>query len=199
MTHSLLALAVATVILAAVPGPNIAMIVANSLRYGLRDGFATVLGTTFGVALQLGFVVLGMAAVVEFAADALEWIKWAGVVYLAWLGIRTWREPPADLGEIDAKPAVFWKGCMIAALNPKTLLFNAAFLPQFVVADATTPGVIAVGAVFLGVLLVGDTLWAVFASSARPLLTRFSALRNRVTGGFLVLAGLGLALARRAD
>jgi threonine/homoserine/homoserine lactone efflux protein len=88
---------------------------------------------------------------------------------------------------------------MIAAINPKTLLFNAAFLPQFVVANGDASQQLAVVAsVFLIVLLLGDLVWALGASSARRLLDRYSGARNRVTGGFLVAAGVGLALSRRS-
>lgn len=90
----LAALVIATAILVMIPGPNVALIVANSVHYGPRSGVMTVLGTTAGVALQLVAVVLGMAVVIEFAAELLDWIRWAGVAYLAWLGIRTWRTPP---------------------------------------------------------------------------------------------------------
>ncbi len=197
--ENLLALAIATAVLVTIPGPNVALIVANSLRFGLRSGLVTVFGTTLGVALQLGLVVIGMAAIIEFAADALAVIKWLGVAYLVWLGIRTWREPAEDLASVKAEPAVFWHGCMIAALNPKTLLFNAAFLPQFIPAGSGVSEAVVVGGVFLGVLMAGDTLWAVFAHSARPLLGGAARLRNRVTGGFLVAAGVGLALSRRLD
>ena len=193
---NLLALTAATAILVMIPGPNVALIVANSLRYGLRMGAVTVLGTTFGVALQLVAVVLGLAAIVELAAEALTWIRWAGVAYLIWLGIRTWREPAEDLGKVAAAPVVFWRGCIIAAVNPKTLLFNAAFLPQFVGSGAASELALVAG-VFLAVLLLGDMLWAAFASSARPLLEKTTQARNRVTGGFLIAAGIGLALARR--
>jgi len=194
---NLIALGVATLILVAIPGPNVALIVANSARYGFRMGAATVLGTTLGVALQLAVVLLGMAALIESVADALRWIRWAGVAYLFWLGIRTWREPVSDLGKIEAAPAMFWRGCLVAAVNPKTLLFNAAFLPQFVATEGDAMrGLLLVGAVFLGVLLLGDLLWAAFASSGKSLLARQSAARNKVTGGALVLASIGLALAR---
>ena len=194
---SLAALAVATAILVAIPGPNVALIVANTLRYGLRMGVATVAGTTAGVALQLVFVVAGMAALVELAAEALSWIRWAGVVYLVWLGIRTWQEQPDDLGAVTAAPVMFWRGCFVAAVNPKTLLFSAAFLPQFVHAGGGIPGQLTVVAVvFLTVLVIGDLLWAAFAGSARSLLEKHAAARNRLTGGFLVAAGIGLALAR---
>lgn len=198
MTQALVTLAIATAVLALIPGPNVALIVANSLRYGLPAGAATVLGTTTGVALQLLIVVAGMAALVEQAATALQWIKWAGVIYLVALGIRTWRRPAQDLATVAAQPVMFWRGCLIAALNPKTLLFNAAFLPQFVAADATRSDVLLVGAVFLAVLLIGDLLWAAFASSARPRLARWSRLQNRLSGAFLIAAGIGLALARRS-
>jgi len=196
---NLIALAIGTGILVMIPGPNVALIVANSIRYGFRMGAMTVLGTTVGVGIQLVMVVLGVAAVVELAADALVWIRWAGVAYLVYLGIRTWNEPTSDLGAVSAAPAMFWRGCMIAAINPKTLLFNAAFVPQFIVADGGASGQLAVvAAVFLTVLLVGDMLWALTAGSARKLLSQYSSTRNRVTGGFLIVAGVGLALSRRS-
>ena len=193
---NLAALIVATAVLVMIPGPNVALIVANSLRYGFRMGVATVLGTTVGVGLQLVLVVLGLAAVVAIAADALAWIRWVGVAYLIYLGIRTWREPPGDLASIQAAPVMFRRGLVIALLNPKTLLFNAAFIPQFA-GDATAVQLAVVAAVFLAVLSAGDVLWAAFAHSARSALARYGMLRNRLTGAFLVVAGVGLALARR--
>jgi threonine/homoserine/homoserine lactone efflux protein len=196
---NLLALGVATAILVMIPGPNVALIIANSIRYGLGVGAVTVLGTTVGVAIQLMTVVLGLAVIVEIAAEALMWIRWAGVAYLIYLGIRTWNEPADDLSTISAAPAMFWRGCMVAAVNPKTLLFNAAFLPQFVSDSGSATGQLAlVAAVFLTVLLLGDMIWALTAASARRLLDRYAGARNRMTGGFLVAAGVGLALSRRS-
>ena len=195
--ENLIALAAATIVLVSIPGPNVALIVANSLRDGWQAGTVTVLGTTLGVALQLALVVLGLVALVELVAEALNWIRWAGVVYLVWLGIRTWRAPAEDLSRVQARPAVFWRGCLIAALNPKTLLFNAAFLPQFIAADAGPVQVLVAATVFLTVLLLGDMLWVAFANSARRLVQGAAKARNRITGAFLVLAGVGLALSRR--
>jgi len=71
----MLTLVLATAVLVIIPGPNVALIVANSVRYGTRMGAVTVLGTTAGVAIQLVMVVLGVAAVVEIAIDALVWIE----------------------------------------------------------------------------------------------------------------------------
>ncbi len=193
----LFALFIATAILVMIPGPNVALIVANSVQYGLRSGVITVLGTTAGIALQLLAVVAGMAVVIELAADALSWLRWAGVAYLIWLGIQTWRTPAADLAVIKPAPAVFLRGCLLGAINPKALLFNAAFLPQFV-NEESTGGVVVVGAVFLGVIFSGDLLWALFANAARKRLFGYSHWRNRLTGTFLTAAGVGLALAKRA-
>lgn len=195
---NLLALAGATAILVMIPGPNVALIVANSVRHGFGAGATTAPGVTCGNAIQLLLVVLGMAAVIMYAVEALAWIRWAGVAYLLYLGLRTCNEPADDLSGITAAPAVFWRAVLIAAVNPKTLLFIAAFLPQFIIVEAGVfghPASIAV--VFLAVLLAGDLTWAATAGSARRTLERYSAARNRLTGGFLIAAGLGLALSRR--
>lgn len=199
MLETLTALVIATAILVAIPGPNVALIVANSLRYGLGSGVATVLGTTLGIAVQLCLVAVGMMAMLEVAASVLSYLRWAGVIYLVYLGIRTWREPPPDLRGVAPRRAMFWRGALVAAMNPKTLLFNAAFLPQFVSVDAGSAEILRVAVVYLAVLLAGDSLWAAFASSARPMLNRCAGLTRRITGGFLVAAGIGLALARKSD
>ena len=196
MTANLFALIVATAVLVAIPGPNVALIVANSLGHGLRMGIMTVIGTTAGLALQLALVGVGMVALIEHAAAAMNWIRWLGVVYLVYLGIRTWRAPPEDLVHVQAAPAMFWRGCLLAATNPKTLVFLAAFLPQFITGTAALQ-VPVFAAVYLAVIFLGDTLWATFASYARPLLVKYARLRNRVAGAFPFAAGIGLALARR--
>lgn len=193
---SLAALILATSVLVLIPGPNAALIVANSLRYGLAVGVYTVIGTTVGVGLQLLLVVAGMAAVIDVAADALLWIRWAGVAYLITLGVKTWREPAADLAGVVAAPAMFWRGLFLSLANPKTLLFNAAFIPQFVT-DASLAQFSLVAALFLTVLFLGDIVWAVFANGAGVWLGRYASLRNRLTGGVLIAAGVGLALSRR--
>jgi threonine/homoserine/homoserine lactone efflux protein len=196
---NVVALIAATSFLVLIPGPNMALIIANSLRFGLKSGLVTTLGTTAGIAVQLFLVVVGMAALIEIAASALLWIKWLGAAYLLYLGIRTWQEPADDLGQIGpvSSSASFWRGFAMAVINPKTLLFNAAFLPQFVGSGAAGE-LYFLSAVFLVVIAAGDAMWAIFAASARGWLQKFGAFRNRLTGGFLVGAGVSLALSRRS-
>lgn len=202
MDHgAILALVAATVILVCIPGPNVALFIANTLAHGMRHGVATVLGTTLGVALQLAIVVLGFAVVLEFAAAALGWLKWAGVFYLLFLGYRSWREGAGDISGISASRAavgrVFWQGMALALINPKTLLFVAAFLPQFVSAEAGTPFALLVPAmIYLAVIFLGDLCWVLSAQVARPALSRVGRLRHRLTGSLYIGAGIGLAASR---
>ena len=193
----LVALTAATAVLVVLPGPNVALIVSNSICFGPRAGAITVIGTTAGVALQLAVVILGFAALLGYAADAFGWLRWLGVAYLLWLGIRTWRSVPADIDTTSPRRELFWRASLIAAVNPKTLLFNAAFLPQFVPAASGAAELAVAAGVFLAVLSAGDLLWVSFAASARPLLARAAGAANRIAGGFLVLAAIGLATARR--
>jgi len=200
MLENILALIVATAVLVVVPGPNAALIVANSLGRGLKFGLITVIGTTAGIALQLMLVVTGMAAIIDVAGSALAWIKWFGVLYLLFLGVTTWFGEAQDPGSINAVsgPRTFWHGLLLAIINPKTLLFNAAFLPQFVSNSAAAGSQLyLLAGIFLAVIFVGDSLWAVFAASARNFLRQTGKLRNKITGAFLVGGGLALALARR--
>jgi homoserine/homoserine lactone efflux protein len=117
----------ATVALAILPGPNIALITANSVAYGRRFGLITVLGTSAAMAPQLALTVLGMTGVLTLAGEMIEWIRWAGVAYLAYLGIQAWRAPVVDLTKIEPQPrsarSIFLRGFLVSSSNPKTLLF----------------------------------------------------------------------------
>lgn len=134
-----LALMAATTLLVLIPGPNVALIVANTIAHGGRAGARTVYGTTVGVTLQLAVVVLGLATILEVAAEAFLWLKWLGVLYLMWLGITALGHGTADDLKMAAGAQVprklMWQGLILAMINPKTLIFNAAFLPQFIPPD----------------------------------------------------------------
>src|SRR3546814_12648563 len=97
-----------------IPGPNVALIVANSVAYGTRYGLLTVAGTSSAMVVQLALTALGMAALLGTLAHWIEWIRWIGVAYLAWLGIRQWRAAPADLTGTSPAPtarrAVYARG-----------------------------------------------------------------------------------------
>lgn len=198
---TVLLLIAATAALVAIPGPNVALIVANTLAHGFRFGALTVLGTTVGVALQLAMVVIGLATVLHIAAGVMVWLKWAGVVYLIYLGVRAWRQGAAD-GINSARPSrapagtLFWQGLGMAMVNPKTLLFNAAFLPQFAGVEPSAATLTTAAILYLAVLGLGDLAWVACAQIARPVILTLGRLRHRLTGVVFVGSGIGLALAR---
>ena len=92
-----LTFALATCVLILIPGPNVALIVANSVAYGTRHGLLTVAGTSSAVVVQLALTALGMSALLGTLAQWFEWIRWIGVAYLLWLGVRQWCAAPVDL------------------------------------------------------------------------------------------------------
>ena len=195
-----LALAAATAVLVAIPGPNVALITANVIAHGPRFGVVTVIGTTVGTALQVAAVVLGFATLMEAAASAFVWLKWAGVAYLIWCGVAMWRRGQQAMPDMppDRRPvaSVFWQGLLLASINPKTLLFNAAFLPQFIDAHGGPAALATAALIYLGVFLAGDLLWVAAGHSARPTVLRLGRRRHQLTGGLFLASGIGLALAR---
>jgi threonine/homoserine/homoserine lactone efflux protein len=202
MIDNILALIAATAVLVGIPGPNVALIVSGSLRYGRRYGFVTVFGTTLGIGLQLAIVIAGFALLLDTTATALGWIRWLGIAYLVFTGVRTWRESVTELDGIrpGTDKRALLHGLGLSLINPKTLLFNAAFLPQFIGQSMhVTAQLVILSAVYLITVGIGDSLWVVFSGSARRWLARSGRLRSRITGGLLVGGGIGLALARRGS
>lgn len=197
-----LAFIAATAILMLIPGPNVALIVANSVAHGTRYGLLTVTATSSAVVVQLALTVLGATALLNFLAASFDWLRWVGVAYLLWLGVAAWRAPTVDLAATSAQARsarpIYARGFAVCMTNPKTLLFVGAFLPQFITPGPTASDQLLLLAVtFLAVAVVLDSLWAILAGGLRALLVMRARLRNRLTGGLLVGAGLGLALARR--
>ncbi|MBV9785600.1 MAG: LysE family translocator [Acidisphaera sp.] len=193
----------ATTVLMLIPGPNVALIVSNSVAYGTRYGLLTMAGTAAAMVPQLFLTALGMAAVLGGVAHLLAWVRWLGAAYLIFLGIRQWRVAPVDLSRITPQPrsvrAIWLRGFLVSCSNPKTLLFYGAFFPQFVAADRPlAPQMALLAAGFLATAVFWDSLWAMLAGRARRLLASRGRLRNRLTGGILIGAGAGLAAYHRS-
>ncbi|WP_188821511.1 LysE family translocator [Brucella endophytica] len=192
----------ATVALALMPGPNVALITANSVAYGRKFGLITVLGTTAAMVPQLALTVLGMTGLLALAGELFEWVRWIGVAYLVYLGFQAWRAPGIDLTQIKPEPrsvrSIFWRGFLVSSANPKTLLFYGAFFPQFVSPDAPiVPQLILLSVSFLTVALTFDSCWALLADRLRGLLASRGLVRNRLTGSFYFAAAVGLASVKR--
>jgi threonine/homoserine/homoserine lactone efflux protein len=200
-----LAFCLATAVLILMPGPIVTLVIARSLRHGTAAGLATVAGSTLGNALLVTAGALGLSTALVLLADLFDLIRWLGAAYLIWLGILAWRSKGADLnaaaaGERRAKSALFWQGIVVAVTNPKTILFYAAFFPQFIDATAPpAPQLILMSLSFVVIAATFDTGYALLAGRLRGVLAgaRRAKARGRITGALLIGTGLGLALARR--
>jgi threonine/homoserine/homoserine lactone efflux protein len=195
------AFAAAVVVLMLIPGPNVALIVANSIAYGPRYGLLTVAGASSAMVLQLALTALGMTELLGTLGVWFAYLRWIGVAYLLYLGVIQWRAPAADLAITRAQPksprALFLRALFVSLTNPKTLFFYGAFFPQFINASKPIGAQIAIlSATFLALALLIDGGWALVAGRARHLLAARGRLRNRVSGGFLIGAGAALAFAR---
>ncbi len=192
----------ATVILILIPGPNVSLIVANSIAHGTRYGLLTVVGTASAIVVQLALTALGLTATLGVLAGWFEWVRWIGVAYLLYLGIRQWTAAPVDLTRTRPQPRSFrviaLRGFLISLTNPKTLLFYGALFPQFIATDLPiAPQVALLALTFFAIATGLDCGWALLAGRVRGVLAIRGRLRNRVSGGFLIGAGIGLALAHR--
>jgi threonine/homoserine/homoserine lactone efflux protein len=187
----------ACVALAATPGPNVALIVATALKHGRRAGMLSAAGVNVGLVLQLAVVAAGLAWLVEIFARHFDLVRYAGAAYLVWLAVRQWRQAGAETQQAaPSGRAAFARGLAVAFTNPKTLLFHAAFLPQFVT-DPThpVPQIALLAGIFALIALVGDMLWAIAADHARAALKgRFARVADRVSASIL-MGGAAILLA----
>jgi homoserine/homoserine lactone efflux protein len=191
----------ATALLIATPGPNVALIVGTSLTHGARTGLMAVAGVNVGVMIQLAVVAAGLAWIVEMFSRNFDLIRFVGAAYLLFLGVQTlWKArrhaPPQPLSSERA----FARGFAVAFANPKTLIFQAAFLPQFLSdGDGRQAQLWLLAATFWVVTVVGDAIWVLCAARLRSAVSgRAQLIADRVSGGILIAgAGVLLAASRR--
>src|SRR5262245_34754341 len=191
---------VASIILAVTPGPGVAYIVTRSLLQGRRSGMASVAGVAignFGNALAAS---LGLAALLATSSVAFSIVKYLGAAYLIYLGIQTIRRRDEGnstaVAEVPLR-TVFRDGLIVALFNPKTAIFFAAFLPQFI-----SPGQpflaqsVVLGAIFVLIAAVSDSGYALAASAIARWLTGSRRLGRvgAILGGATDIA-LGVATA----
>jgi threonine/homoserine/homoserine lactone efflux protein len=190
----------ASFVLAVTPGPGVLYIVTRSVTQGRRAGLASVAGVALG---NLGNAIgasLGLAVLFALSSLAFSIVKYAGAAYLIYLGIQALRAPPSTstTPTLSTQPLlrIIRDGFVVALLNPKTALFFAAFLPQFMSSNANPMQSITLGVIFVVIAAITDTFYALTASSVAPLLTKapaFKSLGRYVSGG--VFIGLGVLTA----
>jgi threonine/homoserine/homoserine lactone efflux protein len=195
----------AALIIAAVPGPGIFYVAARTLSGGRKAGIASTFGTALGGLVHVIAGGLGVSAVILASAQLFAVLKFAGALYLVWLGIKAFREaghlPPEPTSPTGTKRA-FREGVVVEALNPKTAAFFLAFIPQFLEPAAGHPALqfMTLGLISVALNTIADVVVVSMASAARTTLAAKPRLLQRLRqGSGIFIAGLGvsLALARR--
>jgi len=199
------AFAAATAVLLVIPGPTILLVVSYALGQGWRTALPTAIGVALGDFTAMTLSMLGVGALLATSATVFTALKWVGAAYLIWLGIKLFRAG----GTLDAKPredaVSAWKmlghAWLVTALNPKSITFFIAFLPQFLdpKADFWTQMLI-FEATFVTLAFANALGYALIASRARTIVKseRAIGLFNKAGGAALIGAGIA-AVAIRPD
>jgi threonine/homoserine/homoserine lactone efflux protein len=196
-----LAYVLACAVITLVPGPTVTVIIANSLAHGTRAGLLNVAGTQLGLGLMMAILVVGLSSVIAAMGWVFDWLRWAGAIYLAWLGWKLLRTPDV-LHDVQrsARPrgGFFLQGFLVLMANPKALLWFGAFIPQFVDPRGNyVAQIVLLGVTAMAVALVSDGAYAVLTGRAGTLLSKKRVrLVSRLSGSFLIGGGIWLALTR---
>ncbi|NUR70042.1 MAG: LysE family translocator [Hamadaea sp.] len=200
----LLAFAAMSLVLILIPGPSVLFVIGRALAHGRRAALTTVLGNTLGACVLVAAVAFGVGSVVERSIVVFTVLKLAGAAYLVYLGVKAWRARRSLTAVFAADEAAaagrrtLWEGFVVGVSNPKTIVFFAAVLPQFV--DPARGHVVAqmllLGLIFNLIAVICDSLWGVAASFARDWFGR-SPRRLAMVGGAggLAMIGLGVTVA----
>ena len=195
-----------TFVVSATPGPNMMLVMSSSARFGVRAAVATMAGCMSSLLVMMSISAAGLGALLHAFPAVFDVLRLAGAAYLAYLGVLSWRAPVQDGATGPQAPpaasqsawALYRQGAMVAASNPKAMLFAAAFFPQFIHAgSAPLPQF----AILLATFTVIEVSWYfVYAFSGQKLshyLHHAHVMRmfNRLTGGvFIGFAGLMAAV-----
>ena len=186
-----------TFMLSATPGPNMLLIMSTSARFGFGSAVTTMAGCMSALLAMMTLSALGLGAVLQASPAVFSVLRWAGVGYLLYLGIKSWRSPVAR--EVpDAPPAVdaapnpgglYRRGLLVATSNPKAILFAAAFLPQFI--HPQTPRLPQFAILLVTFAVIESGWYMIYAGSGQRLaayLRRAAVMKafNRITGGIFV-------------
>ncbi|MFZ1412956.1 MAG: LysE family translocator [Defluviicoccus sp.] len=195
----------ASALVLAIPGPTVLLVVSHALADGASSGWRTVPGVALGDAVAITVSILGLGALLATSATLFTLLKWFGALYLIVLGIRLWRSGAAEPRDAPAARAganrsATWQAFAVTVLNPKSIAFFIAFLPQFVVAGAPAwPQLVILALTFVSLAALNATLYVLVAGTFRARLARFQKHRagNRIGGGILIGAGLLSVAAQR--
>ncbi len=199
-----LAFLVASILFIQVPGPSLLFTIGRALTVGRREALLSVVGNALGLVAQVCFVALGLGALVAASAAAYTGLKLVGAAYVVWLGISAIRHRSDARLALDApgvgvatKGRAVRTGFIVGVSNPKTIVFFAAFLPQFTGQSGPASLQLAMLGLVFGLLAVcSDSIWALGAGKARDWFASKPRRLDRLGalgGGMMIALGFTLA------
>ena len=205
MTYEIYAaFVVAASILLVIPGPTIMLVIARGLSAGRRDLVPTVAGVALGDAAALTLSLLGVGTLLAASAFLFTLLKWGGAAYLVFLGIKLWRSRPVTVdrpmapGPGGRREGDFADAFTVTALNPKSIVFFVAFMPQFILPTAPIlPQAVLLGVTFVLLAALNAAAYGLLASSLRARIGSPSLLRLANRLGGVILIGAGALLVTR--
>ena len=192
---------IAAEIILVIPGPTIILVVSQAIAHGRKSVVPLVAGVLAGNFTAMTLSLLGLGAVLSASATLFVILKWIGALYLVYLGIKLWRSDPADhTAPVTARrgsaTALFKGAYIVTALNPKSIAFFVAFLPQFINHQApTSMQFLVLGSTFLTMATANAALYAVFAGHLRDTLKKTWIRRCFDCCGGTALIGAGVLTA----
>ncbi len=200
-----LAFVAASAVLLAIPGPTVLLVISYALGHGRRTATSAVAGVVLGDFTAMTASLVGLGALLAASALLFGVLKWVGAAYLVYLGVRLWRAPVSHLASLQEAQApvrqtrIFWHAYVVTALNPKTIVFFVAFLPQFLDRGTSIlPQLLICELSFLALAALNALAYAWLASTARRTIRRPAVQRAvNCTGGTLLIGAGALAVAWR--
>jgi len=203
-----LAFFVASWIISFSPGSGAIYAMSCGLNHGFRRGFVGTFGLIAGIMTALAVVAVGLGAVLSTSTHAFTALKWLGVAYLVYLGLKQWRASPVPMAAVDrdapnvSARTLMVKGWAVNATNPKGLVFMMAVMPQFIDSQAALwSQYLAIAATMACTDFVAMAIYTAFAARVLAFFRSEAQIRflNRLFGGLFVAAATALATFKRAN
>jgi threonine/homoserine/homoserine lactone efflux protein len=202
-----LAFMAASTLLLLIPGPTVLLVLSYAISQGRRVAVSTAAGVAAGDLIAMTASLLGLGALILASATAFTWLKWIGAVYLVYLGVVLFRSAGRTEGNLPQTQAVtarktFTHAALVTALNPKSIAFFVAFVPQFLnPAAPLMPQSAILIASFVSLAAVNALAYALLADTLRARLAQPAVMAWLVRAGGATLVGMGLLTAslRRAQ
>ena len=200
-----LAFVAASTALLMIPGPTVLLVLSYALGQGWRVAVPTALGVATGDLMAMSLSLAGLGALVATSATLFTVLKWLGAVYLVYLGVKMLRSSGGTLSvapcdAVISAPRAFGHAALVTALNPKSIAFFVAFVPQFITPTAPLFAQFAIlVATFVGLAAINALVFAIAAARLREVIKQPSVILwlTRAGGGALIAMGVATAALRR--